>query len=260
VPPALAAKYSLALPRYEGSAQIARLPSTLDPASPAPSSPPLDVASMRADYGTPPRDGDPVAAGGSGDPVADFRGWLADAVARAGCDEPNAMCLATVSEAGAPSARFVLLKGIDDAGRFQFYSHATSAKGRDLARPGARAALVFYWERLRRSVRVEGVVSRVADAEADAYFASRPRPSQVGAWASRQSEPMAGRAELEAAAEAAAARFADAALPVPRPRHWGGFAVAPDRVEFWTGRSSRLHERLVYEKRGEGWATSVLGP
>ena len=178
-------------------------------------------------------------------------------------DEPNAMCLATTSADGSPSARYVLLKGFDSSSAsFTFYTHATSRKGADLTRPGARAALVFYYERLRRSVRVEGRVERVPDAEADAYFASRPRGSQVGAHASRQSAVLAGgRAELEAEAAAAAARYADEAVAVPRPPQWTGFSVVADRVEFWEGRSSRLHARLVYTRGADGaWESAVLAP
>ena len=260
VPPTLAAKYGLALPAYPGAAQIVRVdgggreggPSTDVLAS---------VADVRADYGSPPPE--EASLVGSGDPMQDFAAVFADAAARGGCDEPNAMCLATTDADGAPSARYVLLKGFDaPSATFTFYTNANSRKGGDLARPGARAALVFYYERLRRSVRVEGRVARVPDAEADAYFASRPRGSQVGAHASPQSAVLAGgRAELEAAAAAAAARYADASVPVPRPAHWGGYAVAADRVEFWQGRASRLHDRLVYEKQGDGtWASAVLAP
>ena len=150
---------------------------------------------MRADYGSPPPSAtpDPVASGGSGDPMADFDAWFADAVARGGSEEPNAMCLATCSSDGSPSARFVLLKGVDaPATAFHFYTNHGSRKAKDLDRLGARAALVFYWESTRRSVRVEGAVSRLPASEADVYFASRPRASQVGAHASHQSARLAG--------------------------------------------------------------------
>ena len=258
VPPSLASKYQLTLPAYPGAAQVVRVAAAAAAGA-------ADLAAMRADYGSPPPSDtlDPVAAGGSGDPMADFEAWFAGAVARGGTDEPNAMCLATCSSDGSPAARYVLLKGVDPpTASFHFYTNHASRKARDLDRPGARAALVFYWEGARRSVRVEGAVSRLPASEADAYFASRPRASQVGAHASRQSARLAGgRAELEAEAAAAAARFADEATPVPRPVAWGGYAVTADRVEFWTGRSSRLHERLEYTRaEGGGWERAVLAP
>ena len=180
--------------------------------------------------------------------------------------EPNAVCLATATPEGVPSARMVLMKGYDERG-VSFYTHFASRKGRELESGLKRAALVFYWPHLVKSVRVEGGVVRVPDEEADAYFASRPRGSQVGAHASEQSEVLKGGAEeLAASAAAAAAKFADEGQKVPRPAGWGGFRVKPDRVEFWTGRSSRLHDRVLYTKKemgsgeGEGWKVERLAP
>ena len=176
--------------------------------------------------------------------------------------EPNAMCLATSTPDGSPSARMVLMKGYDERG-ISFYTHYASRKGLELESGAKRAALVFHWPHLVRSVRVEGSISRVPDDEADAYFASRPRGSQVGAHASEQSTVLLGGAEeLKASAAAAAARFADETKPVPRPKGWGGFRVSPDSVEFWTGKSSRLHDRVLYTKSEgeEGWKVERLAP
>jgi len=264
IPPALAAKYGLRLPAYPpDGAQVVRVggggPAGGDAAAP-------DVAAMRADYGDPSALSaalpDPAAAG---DPLAAFSAWFGAAVAAGVAEEPNAMCLATADPlTGAPSARFVLMKGWDERG-IAFYTNLESRKAREL-NPSAgprKAALVFYWEALKRSIRVEGVVEAVPAVEADAYFASRPRGSQVGAWASRQSRVLEnGRADLEAAVSAAAERWADPAVPVPRPPSWGGFIVRPHRYEFWAGASSRLHDRVVFEKEaaGGGWRVERLAP
>lgn len=287
IPPALAAKYGLALPVYPADgAQVVRVGGSGaaaaggaaaattgaavagEAAAAAPAAAGLDVAAMRADYGDPSSSALPDPAA-SGDPLAVFAAWFAVAVESGAAEEPNAMVVATSDPAtGAPSARFVLLKGYDARG-FQFYTNLRSRKAKELvpptpAAPPRRAALVFYWECLKRSVRVEGPVEAVPAAEADAYFASRPRGSQVGAHASRQSSPLeGGRAELEAAVAAAGAAFADPSQPIPRPPSWGGFLVRPDRFEFWAGASSRLHDRVVYEKAeegGGGWKVSRLAP
>jgi len=181
-----------------------------------------------------------------GDPFAIF----AAAFARAVANEPfeaNAMTLATVGATGAPSARVVLLKGADARG-FVFYTNYDSRKGRELdARPVA--ALMLHWKQAEEQVRVEGDVERVSAGESDAYFRTRPRESQIGAWASLQSETLGSRAALEARFDELSRRFADG--EVPRPPHWGGYRVVPARIEFWYGRASRLHERHVYEREGE---------
>jgi pyridoxamine 5'-phosphate oxidase len=181
-------------------------------------------------------------------PLAQFRGWYADAVA-AGVPEPNAMTLATVDAAGAPSARIVLLKHADERG-FVFFTNHTSRKGTELAGNPA-AALVIAWVVLRRQVAVRGRAERVPREETEAYFVSRPWGSRIGAWASHQSRP-ASRADLDARFAELAARWPDRGRPddVPVPEHWGGYVVRPTEVEFWQGRASRLHDRLVYLPKG----------
>lgn len=189
------------------------------------------------------------------DPLALFDAWFAEAVA-AGLTEPNAMTLATVGADGRPAARIVLLKGRDDRG-FSFYTNYESRKAREIAaRPFA--ALVFLWTELERQVRVEGRVERLDPAESDAYFAVRPRASQLGAWASNQSGEVPGRAELEARLAEVTARFEEG--PVPRPPHWGGYVVLPDRIEFWQGRRSRMHDRFEYVRTSEEWSRRRLAP
>lgn len=188
------------------------------------------------------------------EPLEQFRRWFEDA--RGATREPNAMTLATVDPAGRPSARTVLLKGIDDRG-LTFFTNLESHKARELA-ANPRAALVFWWEPLARQVRFEGEVERVGDAEADAYFATRPRGSQMGAWASAQSTVIPDRAALEAAEQACQARFGDG--PVPRPAFWGGFRLVPERVEFWQGRVNRLHDRLRYTRTATAWRVERLAP
>lgn len=189
------------------------------------------------------------------DPFALFAGWFKVAEAKEPSDA-NAMTLATARD-GQPSARIVLLKAFDDRG-FVFYTNLESRKGREIAANPA-AALLFHWKSLARQIRIEGRLSRVSDAEADAYFATRPRMSQIGAWASRQSEAMpGGRAEFEAALEAVERRFAGA--DVPRPPHWSGYRLAPERIEFWEGRDYRLHERRLFVRSGNGWTTEWLYP
>ena len=189
------------------------------------------------------------------DPLAQFRTWLADAEA-AGIPLPNAMGVATADARGRPSLRHVLLRGIDDRG-FSFYTNYESRKGRQLAE-NPHAALVFLWKVMDRQVNVTGTVERVAPAESDAYFATRPREARLGAWASAQSSVIESREHLDAAVAAAARRFADG--DVPRPPHWGGFLVRPETVEFWQGRRSRLHDRFRYELEGDRWRVDRLAP
>jgi len=191
------------------------------------------------------------------DPISHFSALLAEArrLDRSCLPEPTAMTLATVDDAGYPSARIVLLKSVDDSG-FVFYTNFESRKGRELlARPWA--ALCFYWQPMQRQVRVEGAVRPVSDAEADAYFASRERMSRIGAWASRQSAPLESDAALEQRVRDVDARFPG---EVPRPPHWSGFRVAPRSIEFWRGRPHRLHERLLYERDDTGWRVRRLFP
>jgi pyridoxamine 5'-phosphate oxidase len=193
-----------------------------------------------------------------GDPIARFERLLAAAVAldRALLPEPTAMTLATVGPDGRPSARVVLLKSMGPDG-FVFYTNVRSRKGRELAE-NRHAALCFHWQALEEQVRVEGIVSQVPDAEADAYFATRPRISQLGAWASDQSAPLDEYATLQARLRDAELRFEG--VEVPRPPHWSGFRLAPDRIEFWRNRPFRLHERERYELDGRAWRVVRLFP
>jgi pyridoxamine 5'-phosphate oxidase len=189
------------------------------------------------------------------DPHALFETWFAEARA-AEPNDPDAMALATADAGGAPSVRMVLLKGHDDRG-FVFYTNGESRKGGELA-ANARAALLFHWKSLRRQVRIEGPVAPVSAADADVYFATRSRESQLGAWASDQSRPLESRALFEARYDEVLTRF-DAA-PVPRPPHWGGWRVAPDRIEFWQDRAHRLHERRLFTRSDSGWSEGLLYP
>jgi pyridoxamine 5'-phosphate oxidase len=189
------------------------------------------------------------------DPHTLFDIWFTEARA-AEINDSNAMALATVDTRGRPSLRMVLLKGHSPRG-FVFYTNMESRKAGDLL-TNSRAALLFHWKSLRRQVRIEGPVERVADAEADLYFATRSRDSQLGAWASDQSRPLDSRATFEARFEAMAARFAD--VEVPRPPHWSGFRVLPERIEFWQDRAHRLHERRLFVRDGDGWTEGLLYP
>lgn len=189
------------------------------------------------------------------DPVRQFAAWLGDARA-AGIEHAEATALATADAAGRPSARMVLLKGADERG-FSFFTNRESRKAAELA-ANPRAALVFHWQPLRRQVRVEGRVELIGDEESLAYFRTRPLGSRLAAWASPQSRPLADRAELERRYEEAAARFGDGDPPLPP--FWGGYRVVPDALEFWQGRESRLHDRVRYERRGDGWTRRRLAP
>lgn len=198
----------------------------------------------------------------AGDPFALFGEWMT-AAEKTEPNDPNAMALATVDGDGLPNVRMVLLKGLDKAGTmdrgFVFYTNYESAKGRELLE-NKKAALCFHWKSLERSVRVRGLVTSVSAAEADEYFASRPRLSRIGAWASAQSRPLEGRFALEAAVAKYAAKYAVG--DIPRPPHWSGFRVTPLQIEFWMSRPFRLHDRVVFERveAAQSWSKSRLFP
>ncbi|WP_134767020.1 pyridoxamine 5'-phosphate oxidase [Nocardioides sp. 1609] len=223
-----------------------------------------DIRALRHEYAA----GGLVEADLAPDPVTMFGRWFAEA-RDSGIHEPNAMVVATVAPSGQPSSRFVLLKGYDDDG-FRFFTNTASRKGEDLAAE-PRCALLFPWHPLERQVRVEGVATPLPPADVAAYFAVRPRGSQLGAWASHQSRVVTGREELAASYDEVEARFAD--VPddaVPVPQEWGGYLVRPEVVEFWQGRPGRMHDRLVYRRSsapdsGAGvgadvWTTERLAP
>lgn len=189
------------------------------------------------------------------EPFEIFRSWFAEAQ-KSEPNDPNAVAVATADAQGRPSVRMVLMKSWDETG-FVFYTNLESRKGRELAE-NPNVALLFHWKSLRRQVRIEGRVEPVSDAEADAYFASRPRDSQIGAWASDQSRPLEGRAAFLGRIAKEAARFGVSA--VPRPPHWSGFRVVPERIEFWEDRSFRLHERRFFVKTPSGWSWTYLYP
>ena len=189
------------------------------------------------------------------EPLRLFAAWM-DEAEGSELNDPNAMALATVDQNGLPDVRMVLLKGADERG-FVFYTNAESAKGEELAAM-PKAALVLYWKSLRRQIRVRGAVSRVSDAEADAYFDSRHPASRIGAWASRQSRPLDSRTSLDEAVVRYAGKFGDG--PIPRPPHWVGFRIVPATMEFWQDRPSRLHDRVRFTTSEAGWTRSRLYP
>lgn len=209
-----------------------------------------DLASLRTDYARAALDVDALAP----DPLTQLRRWLDEAIA-AHIPEPNAMTLATIGLDGRPRSRIVLIKELDASG-LTFFTNYESDKGRELA-AHPYAALQFHWVELERQVRIEGEARHVDAAVSDRYFASRPLGSRIGAWASPQSRVIASREVLVAREAECAARFGDAP---PRPPHWGGVRVVPDRVEFWQGRPSRLHDRLRYVRHARGWAVERLAP
>ena len=212
---------------------------------------PRDVAGLRKEYTRAGLAESDVAP----DPVEQFRRWFDETLA-AGLHEPNAMTVATATADGRPSARVVLLKGFDERG-FVFYTNYDGRKGRELDE-NPRAALLFYWGELERQVRVEGAVSRVSEGESDAYYASRPRGSRLGAWASEQSRVVEGREVLEGRIGDLEAEYEG--REVPRPPFWGGYRIGPEVVEFWQGRENRLHDRIVYRREGAGWEIRRLQP
>ncbi|UUZ60632.1 pyridoxamine 5'-phosphate oxidase [Nocardioides sp. B-3] len=212
---------------------------------------PVDLAALRAEYADGGLDvGDPAD-----DPFSMFRRWLGEAM-DAGLHEPNAMVLSTVGDDARPSSRMVLLKGLDERGFVLFTNH-TSRKADDPA-ANPQCALLFPWHPLERQVRIEGTASVLEREAVEAYHRSRPRPAQLGAWASLQSRPVASREELNAAYDEMVRRFEGRDVPVPD--HWGGYRVEPETVEFWQGRPGRMHDRLVYERDGAGWRIQRLAP
>ncbi len=210
----------------------------------------MNIADIRKDYALRRLEESDADA----DPLRQFRQWLDEAI-RAAVPEPTAMTLATADSAGRPSARVVLLKGVDERG-FVFFTNYESRKGAELAtRP--RAALVFFWKELERQVRIEGDIEKVSAADNDAYYRSRPLGSRIGAWASPQSQVIDSREWLEARVREAEAEHGD---DPQRPSHWGGYRVVPDALEFWQGRQSRLHDRITYKRRADAWVRSRLAP
>lgn len=210
----------------------------------------MNIAELRMEYTRAALDESHVTA----DPYAQFSRWLSEAI-EARVPEPTAMSVATVNEAGLPSSRIVLLKGVDAHG-FIFYTNYESRKGAELG-ANPHASLLFFWPELQRQVRIEGAVHRVDGAESDEYYQSRPLGSRIGAWASPQSRVLENRAWLEARVEALTAQHGE---HPPRPPHWGGYRLVPGQLEFWQGRPSRLHDRIRYRHLNGAWTIDRLAP
>ena len=191
----------------------------------------------------------------AGEPFALFGSWMAEAE-KSEINDPNGLALATVDEDGMPNLRMVLLKGRDERG-FVFYTNFESAKGRELL-ASRKAAMLFHWKSLRRQIRIRGNVEIVTDSEADEYYASRPRQSRLGAWASKQSRPLDSRFALEKAVATVAAKYPIG--DIPRPAHWSGFRVIPEEIEFWKDGAFRLHDRIKFVRDGDGWQKTRLYP
>lgn len=211
----------------------------------------MSIADLRQEYAKHELGRDNV----DGDPIEQFQTWFDEAL-DAEVEEPNAMTLATTDATGRPAARIVLLKGLDERG-FVFYSNYESQKGEQIA-ANPNVALVFWWEPLERSVRVEGIAEKLPEDESTEYFKSRPHGSQLGAWASPQSRVIDGREVLEKRLDLVESEYEEG--EVPRPPHWGGYVVRPREVEFWQGRPNRLHDRLRYRQTDDGWALERLAP
>lgn len=190
------------------------------------------------------------------DPIDAFRNWFEEARTHELIPEPNAMTVATVNDKGFPSARILLLKEIRDQG-FIFYTNYQSRKGEDIMATG-KAAVVFWWEPLRRQIRIEGDISKIDEVDSKAYFSSRPRGSQIGAWVSEQSSVIDSREELDSKLDAYIAQFGDE--PIPKPPHWGGYIVNPSCIEFWQGGERRLHDRIRFRRNNDAWIVDRLSP